>query len=158
MWAASPTDVWATGYGFVAHFDGFEWTPQTLTGIEFSREFRRVRGSGPNDVWIAGDEGKVLRYTGGAITVVRDFDGADERTIGDRASTLTDLIDVLPRASNDVWVLGHGYYGHAYAYHWTGSTWQSLQLPTDAWPGAVLERSGDLLITADGAVLQRDLP
>ena len=62
VWGTSATNVFAVGAGGrILHFDGSSWSSMTSpTGARLSR----VSGSGPNDVWAAGD------------TVLLHFDGS----------------------------------------------------------------------------------
>lgn len=50
IWAPAKDDVWATATGAVWHYDGTTWKP-VATGATY----RSIHGSGPSDVWLAGD-------------------------------------------------------------------------------------------------------
>ena len=63
VWAASATNVFATGEGGrIIHFDGTSWSSMSSPT---SGRLSRVWGSGPGDVWAAGDT-VVLHYNGSA--------------------------------------------------------------------------------------------
>lgn len=58
VWASARTDVWAVGEGGAAwRFDGTRITPID-TGVDVT--LRSVSGTGPDDVWMVGDDGVVL--------------------------------------------------------------------------------------------------
>lgn len=63
VWASSPNDVWAVASytSTYAHFNGTSWTSPS---IFFGFRARAIGGSGPNDVWIVGDDDKAMRYDG----------------------------------------------------------------------------------------------
>jgi len=81
VWGATPDDVWAVGGfagrdGFAWRWDGAEWSavdlpadlPRTATG-EIPALFK-VWGRGPDDVWMVGGQGTVLRWDGASLTRV----------------------------------------------------------------------------------------
>ncbi|MEN8007213.1 MAG: hypothetical protein ABFS42_09370, partial [Candidatus Krumholzibacteriota bacterium] len=60
VWSDHPDNIWAVGEGaFVLHHDGTDWTRLVtdLPGIDFLS----VQGIGPDDVWIGGTEGYLLK-------------------------------------------------------------------------------------------------
>lgn len=67
-WGLSPDDIWAVGHGmgienFLWHYDGIKWTRGDLKpcGWIFPNS---IHGFSKNNIWIAGDEGKILHYDG----------------------------------------------------------------------------------------------
>jgi hypothetical protein len=92
----------------------------------------RVAGSGPNDVWIAGQRG-VLHWNGAELT---------ERPGGGES--------ILARGPNDVWLVGAGG-----LEHWDGATWTELGEPSEDAPehAVLLDVGGEL--AAVGADLRR---
>jgi hypothetical protein len=77
VWGSAPDDVWligrlgrsatdCTGTGRVYHFDGQEWVniTQQLSALlgETLPVTTAVVGTGPHDVWVALEDGRLLRY------------------------------------------------------------------------------------------------
>lgn len=89
VWAASETDVYAVGSvdgrsGFIWHFDGQAWLSLALPGgLPLDGDgatpgLFKVWGRSPEDVWVVGDRGVVLR--GDASSGFRQIvSGVDER-------------------------------------------------------------------------------
>lgn len=125
MWAPAKDDVWVTAKDAAWHYDGARWT-QVVTGATY----RSIHGSGPTDVWLAGDgvahwDGKKLErlaepagaFTGvwastpGRVWLWGDravvFDGKTSVPIETalRASTEWTVAGVAEAASGDVFVL-----------------------------------------------------
>ena len=69
VWASSPTDVFAIDQqqGTVAHFDGASWTVGTPNGLGVAGA-KTISGSGPHDVWVAGDNGTASHFDGASWT------------------------------------------------------------------------------------------
>lgn len=89
VWAASERDVYAVGSvdgsaGFVWHFDGDAWLDVPLPGgVPLDPEgatpgLFKVWGSSPEDVWVVGDRGLVLRGNAAAGFALVDS-GVTER-------------------------------------------------------------------------------
>jgi hypothetical protein len=81
VWGSSASDLYAVGgfagrYGFIWHYDGSSWSDVglpdeiPLDGAGELPSLFKVWGSGPDDVWVVGDNGTVLRFDGSAWTVV----------------------------------------------------------------------------------------
>lgn len=82
VWGSGPADVWAVGdssvsgsgkCGTVLRWDGRSWRDVELPTRADRREcaLRCVGGTGPDDVWVAGDQDQVLRWNGSAWSSVQ---------------------------------------------------------------------------------------
>jgi photosystem II stability/assembly factor-like uncharacterized protein len=71
-------------------WNGAAWTPSASGTTEW---LTGVWGSGPNDVWVVGDEGTILRWNGS--TWMPSSSGTRER-----------LSAVWGSGPNDVWIAG----------------------------------------------------
>jgi hypothetical protein len=127
LWADSPTDAWAVGYypgpnsmlaGSIAHWNGTAWSD--VTGVPPTDQLFRVWGSGPNDVWVVGDQ--VVGENLGAI--ILHFDGSSWSTAF--TESIQDFGDVWGSGPNDVWVTGLGD-----MVHYDGKAWSKAG-PTSA--------------------------
>jgi hypothetical protein len=101
-------DVWVTGSGGTAHWDGASWqsfTPPGACGLTYSG-FGAVGAAGPGDVWL-GFDATIIHVTPTTC---------DKYTLGDlntvHASTL------VPLAADDVWLVGDNT-----IQHFDGQTW-----------------------------------
>jgi hypothetical protein len=154
--ANAPNDVWAVGTyvngnlvykTLAAHWDGNAWsvvpTPNVGPGNNL---FNSVTAISPADVWAVG-----LWRPGNGTTVAQPL---TEHWNGNgwtivptplAPNTSTPLYGVGASGSNDVWAVGIsvdypvqpiGPRAHAYALHWTGSNWSSVQPATVMAPFA----------------------
>jgi hypothetical protein len=63
VWASGPSDAWVVGTGGTAlHFDGSGWT---AAAVGTAYDLNAVWSDG-TDVWIAGDQGTLIRCSGGS--------------------------------------------------------------------------------------------
>ncbi len=97
LWASGPDDLWVAGYGSSANRRTlWRWNGATLedrTPPELQSAFlRSVFGFGPNDVYVAGDDGVLAHWDGSAWTV-------------QWAETLTWYFDLFG-VGNQLWVVG----------------------------------------------------
>lgn len=110
LWASSPDDVYAVGgvagrNGFVWHYDGSEWVeldlPDTLP-LDDNRDtpqLFKVTGASPDDIWVVGDAGVVLRGNAAdGFELVES--GTDERLF--TAYAVPDRVIAVGGASNAV--------------------------------------------------------
>jgi hypothetical protein len=128
------------------HFDGVRWSrigvPQGGVADADIR-LRAVTAVSANEVWVVGDacvtvvnslacQPLILRLSGGVWRVVP--------TAGDRG---TNLVGVVARSSNDVWMVGYdippGGQEANYVEHWDGQ--RLVTVPTD---GGSFSTRGDL--------------
>lgn len=150
VYARADNDVWAVGSSgrsaLVMHFDGVRWSRIGVPhgGVaDAVNGLRAVTAVSAGEVWAVGsacvqlDEGTacqplILRLSGGVWRVVP--------TAGDSG---TNLVGVVARSSDDVWMVGYdlpaGGQEANYAEHWDGQRFTTV--PADA--GSVSTR-GDL--------------
>jgi hypothetical protein len=68
VWANSPTDAWAVGFGgTIIHWNGSAWSP-VASGTTI--QLTAVWASGPNDAWVTGSAGTILHWDGTAWALV----------------------------------------------------------------------------------------
>jgi uncharacterized protein YjdB len=113
LWATSPYDAWAVGYGgVIRHYDGSRWTsvtPRTTTD-----DLVGVWASGPKDVWMVGRDGGLLRFDGGTWTRVTP------QTVG--AFSLSSVWGTGP---DDVWASGYSTAFREAVFHFDGTRWSN---------------------------------
>jgi hypothetical protein len=126
VWGTGPDDVFVVGgplgnSGFTAvavHYDGSAWTRLAPGGPD---SFWWVSGSGANDVWMVGENGRITHY-----------DGASFRDLP-RLTTAT-LWGVWAASATDAWSVGGTPEGGTSApndivLHWDGTSWTQDMLP-----------------------------
>lgn len=126
VWSSSPSDVYVVGgplgnSGFeavVEHFDGTKWEKLAPGG---SDSFWWVAGSGPSDVWMSGEHGRITHWDGKAF---KDHPPLTTATIW----------GVWAASPTDAWAVGGTPGGGAAApndvlLHWDGSSWKEEALP-----------------------------
>ena len=132
-WGTGPEDVYVvggplgnTGFEAVAlHFDGTTWTKLSPGGPD---SFWWVYGTGPTDVWMVGDNGRMTHWDGAAF--------AESPRM-----TTARIWGVWAASPTDAWAVGGTPEGGTSApndlvYHWDGTGWTQETLP-----GAPLGRS-----------------
>ncbi|MBX3263404.1 MAG: hypothetical protein KF782_27275 [Labilithrix sp.] len=124
VWGSSERDVWAVGgalgNGFdalVVRFDGATWRRLAPGGQE---TFWWVHGTGPSDVWLVGEKGRITHWDGASFRELAS--GTDATLYGVWAAAPDDAWAVggtpeRPDATNDV------------VLHWDGASWTSEPLP-----------------------------
>jgi hypothetical protein len=125
VWGTSETNIWASGaemtdgriHGKLLRYDGTSWKLQTVPDLtpddkKKKRGVRAVHGSGPDNIWIVGDEGMALRWDGKAWSATAP-------------NTIDDLKAVFVSAPDDVWVASP-----RQLYHWDGAKWTMAATPT----------------------------
>lgn len=133
VWGSAPDDVYAVGgplgnSGFeslVVRFDGAAWHRLKVGG---AGTYWWVSGSGPNDVWIVGEEGRITHWDG-----VKP----EEHSSGVSAT----LWGIWAASADDVWAVGGTPGGMPgpdtdIVLHWDGAVWSR-----EALPGAPLGRA-----------------
>jgi hypothetical protein len=131
--ALSATDIWATGWRgdgngtfatLVEHWDGHSWTVLPTPPGMNRAGMHAISASGPNDVWITGDQG-TPENPGEARALIEHWDGhawtvADLPDLGNTA-----VLGVYAAGPTDVWatteVTGQGVASSF--LHWDGHTW-----------------------------------
>ncbi len=127
VWGSGSADVFAVGgplgngqESLAIHFDGTSWTELGPGGTE---TYWWVSGSGPKDVWMVGEKGRITHWDGSGFT---------EHTSGTTAT----LWGVWAASATDAWAVGGTPEGGALApndivLHWDGMAWSSVTLPKD---------------------------
>lgn len=101
VWGSSASDVWLIGTSRVQRWTGSAWaTPVTIPGTLLS-----IHGTGPNDVWVAGEPTYLRHYTGTWAVVMPG------------GGTTQYVVEAL--AANDVWSVAPG----SGPRNWNGATW-----------------------------------
>ena len=119
-------DVYAVGADAgsgpaVIHFDGTSWTT-LATGT--TGDLWWVSTTGDDLVWMAGADGRVIRWSKSA--------GSGVESVLDPAVT---VFGVWGAADDDVWAVGGDITaseGGAQVWHWDGVAWTKSTLPTEA--------------------------
>ena len=121
------------------HFDGTMWSnvPRQTT-----EPLNALWGSGPSDVWAAGNSGTLLHYDGKAWSV---------------AATRTDgaLYRIFRSGPRELWATG---YGHL--RHYDGTTWQSVNIgsPATLLAGWASDATHIWLVGDSGAIMRYKKP
>lgn len=152
VWGTSSRDVWAVGGALgnggpplVVRWDGAALARVPTTGTE---TYWWVHGTGPDDVWLVGERGRISHWNGTAL---------EERP----SPTTATLFGVLALAKNDAWAVG-GTPDDAAApndvlLHWDGSAWTQETLPGTPLKVALYKVWGtsadDLWIVGDTGVI-----
>jgi len=125
IWGTSEHDVWTVGgplgnSGFdslVMRFDGAVWKRSATGGNE---TYWWVHGTGPNDVWLVGEKGRITHWDGTKF---------EERPSGTTAT----LFGAWAAAPDDAWAVGgtpdQPAQPNDVLLHWDGSSWKPETLP-----------------------------
>lgn len=128
----SSNDAWAVGWGdqsggFVLHWDGTSWTPQTTPHVG---NLLGVGAISSTDVWAVGFDGNravALHYDGTAWTQV------DLPPVGPNYSQLWGVTATSP---TDVWAVGYDedatWTQRSLILHFDGTTWTRMDSPSPA--------------------------
>ena len=128
IWGASSKDVWAVGgslgNGFeslVVRYDGSanKWRRVKPTASR-TETYWWVHGTGPNDVWLVGEQGRITHWDG---TAFRE----------DTSGTTATLFGVMAFSATDVWAVGGTPESSSgpndVLLHFDGSSWKEEALP-----------------------------
>lgn len=128
VWGTSPENVWAvggngdeaTGEPTVIRYDGTSWSTVEVPDLEHVdvHALFKVWGTGPDDVFIVGQQGLVLRWNGEEL--VEQFTGTSE-----------DLISLWGTGGDNIVAIGGRSVG--VVARWNGIEWTSTRL--DGLPG-----------------------
>jgi hypothetical protein len=134
IWCSGPNQPWIAGeYASLVRWDGAAWVNVPSPGDGWMT----LGGSGPTDVWAAGD--RVFHYDGHAWA---------EQSVGDDAFAFTD--GVSGQGSEDVWLVGES----GKRYHFNGKAWREVG---DAMAGLPQGEALEDLWGAGGEVFAGDL-
>jgi len=122
VWGSSSDDVWAAGYGSIAHWDGTAWEEVVEGGNHWG-----TWGSASDDVWFVGP------------STARRWNGStwEDHSAAFGKSWLRDVGGV---DADTAWAVGDG--GAIFA--WDGETWTSQASPTGAYLSHIDAFSNDL--------------
>jgi hypothetical protein len=110
VWGSSSTDVWFVGSTVATHWDGAAFKQFNLTGTLLA-----VSGTGPNDVWLAGENFQLRHFDGSALSTFLPSPGAASQA----------LFTVLPLGATDVWVTD-GTLGKETMHFGANKTWTAF--------------------------------
>jgi hypothetical protein len=154
IWGSGPSDVFAVGgplgnAGFetlALHYDGSAWRELPPGGDE---TLWWVGGSGPTDVWMVGERGRILHWDGASFA---EHD----------AGTTATLWGVLALSPTDAWIVG-GTPGEGTAapndivLRWDGASWSPEPLPDPPLGRALYkgwgESSEDLYVVGELGII-----
>jgi hypothetical protein len=137
IYAAGQDDVWTVGYGgsgratyigYTQHWDGSAWTTEStpFDGQDPSF-FRDIDGSGPDDIWVAGDAG----YLG---DILLHWDGVTWTHEQGPASG-TAMGKIMTMEPGNAWAVPYSISDADVFYYWDGTAWS--EGATLDVPGAV---------------------
>ena len=108
IYAASANNVWTVGYGsprrgayygYIQHWNGSQWNKiSTAFDVQNQTFFRDVDGSGPGDVWIAGNSGN-------SASIMLHWDGASLSQIADSSAPYLPMGRVMAMAPGNAWAI-----------------------------------------------------
>jgi hypothetical protein len=124
IWGTSERDIWTVGGSLgngldslVMRFDGTTWRRVRPGGQE---TYWWVHGTGPNDVWLVGEKGRITHWDGTKF---------EERASGTTAT----LFGVWAAAPDDAWAVGgvpdQPTAPNDVVLHWDGASWKIVPLP-----------------------------
>lgn len=111
VWGSSSSDVWAVGTLVVLHYDGNSWEIDDQ-GTGLTNQYHEdVWGLSSQEVYIVGNEGKVLEY-----------DGSNWRLM---TTTTSHLFGIWGRSSSDLYAVGVKLFEdrNETIFHHDGTTW-----------------------------------
>lgn len=127
VWGTGASDVFAVGgplgngqETLALHYDGASWTELHPGGTE---TYWWVYGSGPSDVWMVGENGRISHWDGEAF-------------VEHASGTTATLWGVWSAGKDDAWAVGGTPEGgtgkpNDVVLHWNGTSWQPISLPKD---------------------------
>lgn len=171
-WASSSTDVWFTGGAIALRYDGSTFTKYTFAGTMLA-----VSGTGPNDVYVTGENTNVHRWNGSAWTTLTPGTGTTSYlTVLAVPSSGAWVSDVMPSkqtvfwsgsswtnkavsayfnsmsdvGTSDIWGVGNS----GKVAHWNGTAWSTPTTPlgtANLW--SVTTPPGDVFVVGDSATI-----
>jgi len=110
LWALGPDDVWACAGTSILHHDGAQWTVVADTEADGLRSTTGIWASGPQDVYVVGDDAIAVRWDGTATTRIPLPESSNTHIFG--------------TAADDIWISGT--FGLT---HYDGAEWTSVDDP-----------------------------
>jgi hypothetical protein len=144
---SGPSDVWASGFNGLWHFDGQAWTQVHTPG----GDIRDIASAGPGRIWI------LLVDAGGTNILLHDgISWTTSVAIPDQPAP--NLLRLASAGANQALAVGQKANGtpagRAYAWRWDGNSW--AEMPVDR-PGAIedawLDGSGSGYLVGDGGLV-----
>lgn len=135
IYVAAPGDIWLVGEnGGLVHGRAGSWV-KAPDGSPLPN-LNAVTGFGPDNVFIVGDEGTILRWDGTTLT-------------RPNAGTSANLVAVFGCAPNDVWAIGtsEDMGEPAIAVHFDGGAWHVQRMPLAFRPTAIAGSCPDLVVS-----------
>ncbi|MEO6527233.1 MAG: hypothetical protein ABIP93_11455 [Gemmatimonadaceae bacterium] len=112
VWGTGPLNVYAVGGNRVARYDGSSGTSWSYVDISAAllggEDFRTIWGSSATDIWVAGANGVLLHFTGGAWT---------RQSLG--SAIITGLWGT---SANDVYATNEA----GDVFHYNGTSWVAM--------------------------------
>lgn len=121
LWAASPTDVWATSpedlSKSIAHFDGARWITYYVPGMNNPGS---IYGFAYNNIYIAADGGGIWKFDGANWTKFAQLSVAGQTDIA--------FNDIWGESSNDFYAFGgypdtNRYFNNSFIAHYYNNNW-----------------------------------
>lgn len=166
VWGTAADDVWAVGgFGTVFHWDGAAWSSrapgEAVEVVDPATEqpgavnIVAIWGTGPQNVWLAGYSGVIVRWDGekyvkeesgvtNAITSLWGNATNDVWAVGTAGTilhrdgnawsqvasgTIKDLHSVWGTGPDDMWACG----ADGVIVHWDGTDWSASKSGVDSW-------------------------
>jgi hypothetical protein len=149
VWASAANDVFVVGIVIgsgagptIWRYNGSVWSSMTLpTGLSAGTNLYGISGTGPSDVWVAGDS-TVLHYNGTAWSLVP-------------TPTVGRLKGVTAISPTEVWVVGE----NGTMAHFDGATWRAVDSGTTTVLNGVWGSSpGDVFAVGWNVILHYAAP
>jgi hypothetical protein len=131
VYARAANDVWAVGSSWdsplVMHFDGTRWSRVEVPGSGVAgawNKLRAVTAVSANEVWAVGDACVSLDGASACQPLILRLSGGVWRVVPKSGDRGTNLVSVVARSSDDVWMVGYdippGGQEANYVEHWDG--------------------------------------
>jgi hypothetical protein len=131
IWGSSPNDVWLINRGGddnIWHYDGQQWSPYPVSGESYITP-SSIYGFASNDIWVCGEEGRILHYDGQSWKLFAAF--SPLRPV---EYPYVFCNDVWGDAPNNVWIAGFmqsadGKKAVSCILHYDGQSWDFVSIP-----------------------------
>ncbi len=161
VWGNGPSDVYAVGYDIsqgvgrpgsktTIHFDGSAWTGFVPDGASGRFPWEEVWGTGPNDVFVVGAQGKIIHFDGNRWKDPSEWSDGTEGP----------LLGVHGTGPSDVYAVGSGdilYNPFPVFLHYDGTEWDWIRGCSGAIYDVWAAGPGDVYaVGSDGSVCHYD--